>query len=178
MISSDAVGGYVRKLIWLWLLVGIPLVAQSDSDQISLGVPLKLGMDQKQVLAEVGKHYGVKALSDPAQFVVFTAPKEEGGKPRWEGMLTFKNGKLASAERLWAYENDANSVELTKSLIGVLTNFVKNGKSACIVQTQLSDSLDAQGETVFVSCGRRTLKISVAKVESYKEDASVSETLE
>jgi len=178
MIRTDPVGGSVRKLLWLSLLVGLPVLAQNDSDQISLGVPLKLGMDQKQVLADVGKHYGVKALSDPGQFVVFTAPKEEGAKPKWEGMLTFKNGKLTSVERLWAYENDENSVALTKSLIGVMTNFVKNGKSTCIVQTQLSDSLDAQGETVFVSCGRRMLKISVAKVEGYKEDASVSETLE
>ena len=178
MIRTVRFGGGVRKLFWLWLLVGLPLGAQNDSDQISLGVPLKLGMEQKQVLAEVGKHYGVKSLSDPSQFVVFTAPKEEGAKPKWEGMLTFKNGKLSSVERLWAYESDENSVALTKSLIGVLTNFVKTGKSSCIVQTQLSDSLDAQGETVFVSCGRRMLKISVAKVEGYKEDASVSESLE
>lgn len=168
----------MRKLLWLCLLVGLPVWAQSDTDEILLGSQLKLGMTQKQVLAEVGKHYGLKALSDPTQFVVFTKPKDESEKPRWEGMLTFKAGKLISVERLWAYENDENSVALTKSLLGVLSNFVKNGQSACVVQSLLSDAPDAQGETVFVNCGKRTLKISVAKVEGYKEDASVSEMLE
>jgi hypothetical protein len=139
---------------------------------------LKLGMPQEQVLAEVGKHYTVKPLSDPTQFVVFTRPKDATEKPRWEGMLTFKAHKLVSVERLWAYENDENSVALTKSLLGVLSNFVKGGRSTCVVQSLLSDAPDAQGETVFVNCGKRTLKISVAKVEGYKEDASVSETLE
>ena len=164
-------------LLVLCLLTGTSLLAQNDPDQLTLGVPLKLGMAQQHVLAEVGKHFGVKALSDPRQFVVFTQ-SGENEKPKWEGILTFKNGKLASVERLWAYENDDNSVALTKSLGGLLTNFVKTGKSTCVVQTLLSDSLEAQGETVFLTCGRRTLKISVAKVEGYKEDASVSETLE
>lgn len=165
-------------LLSLYLLVGTSLSAQNDPDQILLGVPLKLGMTQQHVLAEVGKHYGVKPLTDPTQFVVFTLPNNSTDKPKWEGMLTFKSGKLASVERLWAYENDDNSVALTKSLVSLMSGFVKDGKSTCVVQTLLSDSLDAQGETVFLTCGRRTLKISVAKVEGYKEDASVSETLE
>jgi hypothetical protein len=168
----------VRKLLWLCLLLVVPVRAQNDTDEILLGSKLKLGMPQNQVLAEVGRHYGVKALSDPTQFVVFTKPKDENEKPRWEGMLTFKTGKLIAVERLWAYENDENSVALTKSLIGVLNNFVKNGQSTCVVQSLMSDAPDAQGETVFVNCGKRSLKISVAKIEGYKEDASVSETLE
>ena len=173
----------MRNLRWvgllsLCLLMGTSLWAQNDSEQIFLGVPLKLGMAQQHVLAEVGKHFSLKPLSDPTQFVVFTPPKDATEKPKWEGMLTFKDAKLASVERLWAYENDDNSVALTKSLVSVLTAFVKTGKSTCVVQTLLSDSLDAQGESVFVTCGKRTLKISVAKVEGYKEDASVSETLE
>ena len=168
----------MRKLLWLCLLVGLPVWAQHEVDEILLGAQLKLGMTQDQVLKEVGKHYGYKALSDPSQYVVFTQPKEQGEKPRWEGMLTFKAGKLISVERLWAYENDDNSVALTKSLLGVLSNFVKNGQSTCVVQSLLSDEPDAQGETIFVNCGKRSLKISVAKVEGYKEDASVSETLE
>jgi hypothetical protein len=93
-------------------------------------------------------------------------------------MLTFKAGKLISVERLWAYENDHNSVARTKSLLGGLSNFVRNGQSACMVQSLSSDAPDAQGETVFINCGKRTLKISVAKVRGYKEDASVSRTLE
>jgi len=168
----------VGKVFWLCLLVGLPLWAQNDAEEILLGAKLKLGMTQEQVLTEVGKHYGIKPMSDPTQFVVFTKPKDEGEKPRWEGMLTFKSGKLISVERLWAYENDDNSVALTKSLLGVLSNFVKSGHSTCVVQALLSDAPDAQGETVFVNCGKRSLKISVAKVEGYKEDASVSETLE
>jgi hypothetical protein len=169
---------YRMCLLSLFLLMGTSTWAQNDPDQILLGVPLKLGMTQEHVLAEVGKHYGVKPLSDASQFVVFTLPNDSTDKPKWEGMLAFKNGKLASIERLWAYENDDNSVALTKSLVGVLTDFVKGGKSTCVVQTLLSDSLDAQGETVFLTCGKRTLKISVAKVQGYKEDASVSESLE
>lgn len=168
----------MRKLLLLCLLVGLPAWAQNETDEILLGAKLKIGMAQGQVLTEVGKHYGIKPMSDPTQFVVFTKPKEEGEKPRWEGMLTFKAGKLNSVERLWAYENDDNSVALTKSLLGVLSNFVKSGQSTCVVQSLLSDAPDAQGETVFVNCGKRSLKISVAKIEGYKEDASVSETLE
>ena len=168
----------MRKLFWFCLLVVVPSWAQNGTDEILLGAKLKLGMAQAQVLTEVAKHYGIKPMSDPTQFVVFTKPKEEGGKPRWEGMLTFKSGKLISVERLWAYENDDNSVGLTKSLLGVLSNFVKSGQSTCEIQALLSDAPDAQGETVFVNCGKRSLKISVAKIEGYKEDASVSETLE
>ncbi len=172
----------MKRLRWIVLLfcwvMGISLWAQNDPDQISLGVPLRLGMAQTHVLTEIGKHYSVKPLSDPTQFVVFTPPKDGSDKPKWEGMLTFKDGKLASVERLWAYQNDDDSVALAKSLVSVLSSFVKTGKSTCVVQTLLSDSLDAQGETVFLTCGKRTVKISVAKVEGYKEDASVSETLE
>jgi len=169
----------VRKLLWLCLLlVGVPLSSQNETDEILLGTQLKLGMAEDYVLKEVGKHYGTKPLSDPNHFVVFTPPEHDGEKPRWEGMLTFESRKLISVERLWAYENDDNSVALTKSLVGVLNNFVKVGNSSCVVQSMKSDAPDAEGETVFVNCGKRSLKISVAKVEGYKEDASVSETLE
>jgi hypothetical protein len=168
----------VRKFWWLFLLVGVLVSAQNEGDEIVLGAQLRLGMAQDEVLKEVGKHYGYKALSDPSQYVVFTPAKEEGAKPRWEGMLSFKSGKLVSAERLWAYENDDNSVALTKSLVGVLNKFVRDGQSTCVVQSMRSDAPDAEGETVFVNCGKRSLKISVAKVEGYKEDASISEMLE
>src|SRR3954471_10334216 len=93
-------GGSVRKALWLCLLVGLPGWAQNDPDEMVLGATLKLGMPQEQVLAEVGKHYTVKPLSDPTQFVVFTRPKDATEKPRWEGMLTFKTHKLVSVERL------------------------------------------------------------------------------
>ncbi len=151
--------------------------AQSGADEIELGAKLKLGMAQKQVLADVGQHYEIKPLSDPAQFVVFSKPKE-GEKPQWEGILTFKAGKLVAVERLWAYENDDNSVAMTKSLVSVLGNLVKNGQGTCVVESLVSDAPDAKGESIFLNCGKRSLKISVAKVEGYKEDASVSETLE
>ena len=168
----------MRKMWWLLLLIGLPLWAQGEGEEILLGARLKLGMAQDQVLKEVGKYYAYKVLSDPSQYVVFTPPKEQVEKPRWEGMLTFKATKLVSVERLWAYESDENSVALTKSLVGVLSNFVRDGQSTCVVQTMRSDAPDAEGETVFVNCGKRSLKISVTKIEGYKEDASVSEMLE
>ena len=160
------------------VLMGLPCWAQnsSDSQAIELGAKLKLGMSQKVVLSIVEKQYEAKQLSDPTQFVVFSKPKENE-KPRWEGMLTFKDEKLISVERLWAYQNDDNSVALAKSLVGVLSSWLKDGTTKCTVESLMSDSPDAQGESIFLNCGKRSLKISVAKVEGYKEDASVSEVL-
>jgi hypothetical protein len=167
----------VRKCIWLLLLLGVPLLAQSGSDEIKLGSNLKLGMTKADALAEIGKHFEVKAMEDGSHYVVFAKPTE-GEKPKWEGILSFKGGKLAGVERLWAYDDDERSVALAKSLFGALTSIVKSGTSTCVVQDQVSDAPDAQGETVFLNCGKRSIKISVAKVEGYKEDASVSELLE
>lgn len=167
----------MRKWMGLWLLmVIVPVCAQDGSDQIDLGGSLTLGMPQAQALAEVGKHFETKAMQDPAHFVVFLKPAG-GEKPKWEGILTFKSGKLAGVERLWAYDDDERSVALTKSLFGALSSIVRSGKSMCEVEDEVSDTPDAQGETVFLNCGKRSIKISVAKVGGYKEDASVSEVL-
>ncbi len=170
-------GGNVQKWFLMIVLAGIPLLAQNNADQIELGANLKLGMPQPQALAEVGKHYEVKAMEDKSQFVVFSKPAQ-GEKPKWEGMLSFKEGKLVGVERLWAYDDDERSVALAKSLFGALTSIVRSGVSTCRVEDQISDAPDAQGETVYLNCGKRSIKISVAKVEGYREDASVSEVLE
>ena len=170
----------MRKLTWLLVLVlGLPAMAPSQdaAEAIELGSNLQLGMTQKQALAEVGKHFEVKPMADPSHFVVYVRPSA-GEKPKWEGILTFKAGKLAGVERLWAYDDDERSVALAKSLFGALTEVVKSGKSTCIVEDQVSDAPDASGETVYLNCGKRSIKISVVKVEGYKEDASVSELLE
>ena len=161
----------------LLLLVIVPVCAQDSSEQIELGANLTMGMPQAQALAEVGKHFQTKPMQDASHFVVFTKPAD-GAKPKWEGILTFKSGKLAGAERLWAYDDDERSVALTKSLFGALTSIVKSGKSTCVVEDDVSDTPDASGETVYLNCGKRSIKISVAKVEGYKEDTSVSELLE
>lgn len=160
----------------LLLLCAWPLWAQKNSEQIELGANLKLGMAQKDALAEVGKHYLAKPMEDASHFVVFAKPAE-GEKPKWEGILTFKDGKLAGVERLWAYDDNESSVALAKALFGALTSVVRSGKSTCVVEDQVSDAPDAQGETVYLNCGKRSIKISVAKVDGYKEDASVSEML-
>lgn len=55
---------------------------------------------------------------------------------------------------------------------------LRDGRNTRTVESLKSDAPDAQGQTVFLNCGRRALKISVAKVEGHKEDASVSEVLE
>jgi len=163
--------------VCLLLLLGMPLLAQTAIDEIKLGSSLKLGMTKTEALAEVGKHFEAKQMEDGDHYVVFVKPPE-GEKPRWEGMLTFKEGKLAGVERLWAYDDDEKSVAMAKSLFGALNNIVRSGKSTCVVEDQVSDAPDAQGETIYLNCGKRSIKISVAKVEGYKEDASVSELLE
>jgi hypothetical protein len=163
--------------VWLCLLLGLPSWAQSSGDEIELGAKFKLGMPQQQVLTEVGKHFELKSLSDSSHYVVFQKPKENE-KPQWEGMLSFKAGKLAAVERLWAYQNDESGVAITKSLVGVLNSLVKDGHSTCVVQSVVSDAPDAQAETIFLNCGKRSLKISVAKIDGYKEDASISEILD
>ena len=167
----------LRNWILVLLLAGLPALAQPGADEINLGANLKLGMSQSAALAEVGKQFQTKPLEDGAHFVVFSKPKD-GDKPQWQGILSFKGGKLTAVERLWAYDNDERSVALAKSLFGALTSVVKSGTSTCVVQDQISDAPDAQGETVYLNCGKRSIKISVAKVEGYQEDASVSELLE
>lgn len=167
----------MRKWMVVLLLAGLPLLAQNPGDEIKLGSNLKLGMTQAEALAEVAKNFQAKAMEDGSHFVVYAKP-EAGEKPRWEGILTFKAGKLAGVERLWAYDDDERGVAMAKSLFGALTSIVKSGKSTCVVEDQVSDAPDAQGETVYLNCGKRSIKISVAKVEGYKEDASVSELLE
>jgi len=164
-------------LLLFLLLIGLPFAAEDRTDQIELGANLKLGMSQVDALAQVGKHFETKAMEDATHFVVFLKPAN-GEKPKWEGILTFKAGKLVAVERLWAYDDDERSVSMAKSLFGALTSVVKSGTSTCKVEDQISDVPDAQGETVYLNCGKRSIKISVAKVEGYREDASVSELLE
>jgi hypothetical protein len=160
------------------LLFALPLLAQSGPNQIELGANLTIGMPESQALAEVQKHFATERMKDPAQYVVFDKPASAAEKPKWEGILTFKAGKLVSVERLWAYADDEKSVALAKSLFGALSSIVKSGKSTCIVEDEISDAGDAHGETVYLTCGKRSIKISVAKVQGYQEDTSVSELLE
>lgn len=166
------------KWIALLLFFTAPVLAQQASDQIELGADLKIGMPQAQALAAVEKHFAAKPMQDPSQYIVFDKPKDANEKPKWEGILTFKSGKLIGVERLWAYDDDEKSVALAKSLFGALTSVVKSGKSTCVVEDEISDAAEAQGETVYLTCGKRSIKISVAKVDGYKEDTSVSELLE
>jgi hypothetical protein len=153
------------------------VAAQDGIDQIELGTNLKLGMSQADALAEVAKHFETKPMEDGTHFVVYVKPAA-GEKPKWEGILTFKAGKLAGVERLWAYDDNEHSVAMAKSFFGALTSIVRSGNTTCRVEDQISDAPDAQGESVVLSCGKRSIKISVAKVEGYREDASVSELLE
>lgn len=168
----------MRKWIVVLLLLAAPGVTQEGPDRIELGANLAIGMPKAQALAEVEKHYSTKPMQDdPSEYIVFDRPAAAGEKPVWEGILTFKAGKLVGVERLWAYDDDEKSVALTKSLFGALTSVVKSGKSTCVVEDEISDTADAQGETVYLNCGKRSIKISVAKVQGYKEDASISEIL-
>ena len=167
----------MRKcIVLLFALVIAPMCAQDAGDEIELGANLTLGMPQSQVLVEVGKHFESKPMQDASHYVVFAKPAA-GEKPKWEGILSFKAGRLTGVERLWAYDDDERSVALAKSLFGALTSVVRSGKSTCHVEDQVSDSPDASGETILLNCGNRSIKISVAKVEGYKEDTSVSELL-
>ncbi len=166
------------KIGLLLVVLTVPVWAQAP-DQIELGANLQLGMTQTQVLALVQKHYDSKVMEDdPSHYIVFTKPAAVGEKPLWQGILAFKDGKLVGVERLWAYDDNERSVALAKSLFGALSSVVKSGKSTCMVEDQVSDAPDAQGETIFLNCGKRSIKISVAKVAGYREDASVSELLE
>ena len=169
----------MRKWMFLtFLLFALPLLAQTGSNQIELGANLTIGMTKAQALAEVQKHFATQRMQDPTQYVVLDKPASAAEKPKWQGVLTFKAGKLVSVERLWAYADDDKSVALAKSLFGALSSVVKSGKSTCIVEDEISDAADAHGETVYLTCGKRSIKISVAKVQGYKEDTSVSELLE
>jgi len=161
----------------LLLLLALRAAAQDGVEQIELGTNLKLGLTQADTLALVGKHFEARPMQDNSHYIVYVKPAE-GEKPKWEGILTFKAGKLAAVERLWAYDDNEHSVAMAKSFFGALTSIVRSGTSTCKVEDQISDAPDAQGESVLLSCGKRSIKISVAKVEGYREDASVSELLE
>lgn len=164
-------------IVLVVLMIGLPLFAQNSSNQIELGANLTLGMPQAQALAEVKKHFEAKPMEDQSHFLVYAKPAALGENPKWEGILTFQAGKLSGVERLWAYDDDERSVALAKSLFAALTSVVRSGKSTCQVEDQISDTPDAEGETVYLNCGNRSIKISVAKVQGYKEDTSVSEVL-
>src|SRR5581483_402523 len=104
----------VLKWIFLLLFFAAAAPAQQGPDQIELGANLKLGMPKAQALAEVEKHFSAKSMQDPSQYIVFDKPKDASDKPKWEGILTFKSGKLVGVERLWAYDDDEKSVALAK----------------------------------------------------------------
>jgi hypothetical protein len=154
--------------------------AQTAKDSISLGdVQLVIGMPEAGVLSKLGDQFQLAKRGSPgAPTTTWQVRSREGGSV---GSVAFKNGKLWLARKYWVdVLDDPGAAKVVQAVLDVVTEFEKQGNTACTITTSREHEPDFHLEEALVTCGRR--KISVAL---YKDDpqypqgisASVDETL-
>lgn len=160
------------------LLVGSVAAGQPGESLVLGTVSVTIGAPADQVREAVSKQYTLK-LSTPdgpdagpvQSFIVW-----DGTTPI--GNLAFRNGHLISVFKYWDPPNQQAGADLAQKLYAAVGSLVKDGHRSCVLDTGASEEPRVDQRVVFITCGHRSLEVSVLRSEEHGTYATVLEKLE
>ena len=90
----------------------------------------------------------------------------------------FKNEKLATIMKYWTVDEQNTDAALGNTLYGAVNTFEREGRTLCRIGTGQSQDPTSETKTIFITCGRKYLRIDVSRLGQQGESATVTEVLE
>jgi hypothetical protein len=163
--------------VLLICLVGWRALGQSADESILLGqIQLRLGMAEGNVLEKLGEKYDVSEYGRSLYSAWWVTEKTKPS--RLVGSLSFKDGILTSVLKYWTTEGTPDTrAGLADSLFAAVNAFEREGRTVCMVSTGSQPTSSYDVRAVFITCGRKHLRIDISKGER-SDSASITEVLE
>jgi len=93
------------------------------------------------------------------------------------GWIQFTSGKLKTAIRYWAPENQQEGVEFAHSVIGAISQLFEDGNRTCTISAGTKNSPVGSDKAAWIVCGNKGINISVVHYSGQPEAADVAEWL-
>src|SRR5207253_5009486 len=94
------------------------------------------------------------------------------------GNVAFRDGRLSSVFKYWDPPDQQKGVEFAQKFYAAVTSMVNEGHRSCVLGTASSDQPRSEQRVAFITCGRRSLEVSVLRTDEHGAFASVTEKLE
>jgi hypothetical protein len=161
----------VTMLLTIWIRASALAQSSTDSSVTMGNAPLKLGMQQDQVVARLSASgYDF----DETSGIVFSG---SGTYRRAIGSLLFKEGVLRRISSDWGPSNQQGGVPLANALFGVMSEFVNEGRRICYLSVLSNRTPTGESHTVSLTCSGKRAEVGVILDNQYGNYASVTEEI-
>ncbi len=151
--------------------------ARHVEDKIWVGMELKLGLPKDAVIGQLAESYTLEKNGTVDNWFV----KSKAAPFDRLGLISFTNGKLSCATRLWSGGEDSDFA-FVNVLHGVLDQFKKEGKSVCSISTDSNRKPEYEERFIKLQCGAKMLIIQtdefLAKDATGKSSTAQSSLIE
>ena len=146
-------------------------VALAEEPSLSVGgMSVKLGMPQSEVLTQMQKYYQVSELSDGTWAI------QDRRTNKTRGLITFKDGKVYSASRVWGHFSGQALRDFTQILFSAVANLNEEGQNLAFVQTTTDRSPQVILDTITLRFSTKELILTLGRSGNVV-DASIEEIL-
>jgi len=137
---------------------------------------LTTGMSKEKALAALAGHYALKPATTGE-----TGPVDAlfvYDHSTLIANVAFRSGRLLSVFKYWNPVDQQQGAELARKLYGAVGSLVKDGYTTCTLDAVSSENPQAELRTAFVTCGPRSLQLTVVRLERGGESVTLSEKLQ
>jgi hypothetical protein len=172
-------------LVFGILLASVPQAyTQQEQERIYIGATtsLQLCMEKDAVISKLAERgYTLTKVQNTENSLTENWMVREKNDQAHEydslGYLTFKDGHLASASRVWADNWDAGSARVGRNLYFLVKSFEESGNTACSLEAKPQEGLEFDSKASLIHCGRRTITVDANKYRDQREETQVVETV-
>lgn len=167
----------MRLVCCLALAIAIVPAAKAqarEGEQLTIGpVTLRLGMPEKPVLAALAHHFRVeRARGAEDSWAVMQ------GASRTIAMVSFRDGKLIRAAKTWDSSPGRDAARLTERLYRLAGEFVREGRTQCMLSTKPYRADGVEGHIVALACGSKSIQLDRNRLSDGSFVTSLREVLQ
>lgn len=152
--------------------------AQIAKDSIDVGATtLRLGDAQGSVLQQLGGYALQGNENNNDKSATWMVVSKTDSRVAFANIY-FKNGKLAAVNKYWDIDEPSTAVGFADALFGAITEFEREGRTDCQIQTERTQNPGNEIKTAFVVCGQKHLRIDIFFKGQQGESATITEVLE
>lgn len=170
-------------LLTALFLASVPLSASNAQSVTIHGVNVKLGAPQEHVLWEFRSGVGMSLMSecDEAATECNSWMIMRGDRQPYDGIagsVTFRDGVVVQASRIWEPYGEASQASAVRSVIGALRSLLGTKQAANCMVTDVSREAPAfTMSEIDVNCGDRSVSLTVHRYEG-DEGFTITEYVE
>jgi hypothetical protein len=150
--------GFRTAAACMLLLVGYGFgrAQNADSRTISLGLTtLHIGMARDSAIAALSVNYNIDDKG-----IVMT---KKGPPYDAVGSVVFKDGRLSQVWKDWSANDQEQSFELANNMYGLFDGLKREGRTACIADTGVSQGPKGESKAIFFNCGNKEIRVDVSE---------------